>query len=690
MTSDGRLLPGLREAIAGWIGRVAAADPARQRARLGTRAAASVGIALGVMEPIASSARQPVTVVMLAGVIAMTSATSVKDGRRLAALLTIGEATAISLAVVACAAVLSPHPMAADIAFVAVMTGSVLLRRWGQRGFALGQLAFMTYFFALFLDARVHQLAWLSLAVLVGAGATAVVRCLLLPDRPATDLRSSLRALEGRIADLADEARAWLTATGDDPAQLRTRRLIRAGSRLGEVALIVERLLEQPAAPTLVDDVDAVRGLVFDVEVAAEHLADAVRHDGPQLSDRARARLAARAGRLAAAARAGRPVRAPRTDPLAVTARAGRSRDDDAPHLAGAFARVEAGLADLTRVVVTGRLFDGFGPVAAPPAAAAPVSRTALEHTTRTTIQVAIAGALAMVAGKQISSARWFWAVLASYVVFVNASTRTATLRRALGRVVGTVLGVAGGLLLGKAIAGDTRLAVVLIVLLVFAAFWLVSVSYTALVLCFTLTVAALYSILGTLSWSLMRLRIEETVAGALIGAAVSVVVLPRRGSTAITDDIDNVLVAARDLLDRVSAPDHDPVSVRAAVRRLDQAFQDLRTTVRPTVVGLPGPMPQRRRRQLMQAAGIRYWARTLAIRADQGVAPQRLATVRAHIEQVRQVLASGGHVDLGTDEPQPDADPVDAAARHLDEALGALVAERAGAVPEDVAVPVG
>jgi hypothetical protein len=91
-----------------------------------------------------------------------------------------------------------------------------------------------------------------------------------------------------------------------------------------------------------------------------------------------------------------------------------------------------------------------------------------------------------------------------------------------------------------------------------------------------------------------------------------------------------------------------------------------------------------------MQAAGIRYWARTLALRADQGVAPQRLATVRAHIEQVRQVLASGGHVDLGTDEPQPDADPVDAAARHLDEALGALVAERAGAVPEDVAVPVG
>jgi hypothetical protein len=374
VTSSGRVLPSLREAVAAWQGRSAAADPAGQRVRLATRAAASLGLALAVMEPIASSNGQPVTVVMLAGVVAMTLASSVKDGRRLASLVTIAEATLIMLAIVACAAVLNPYPTAADIAFVVVMTGSVALRRYGQRGFALGQLAFTTYFFALFLDARVHQLAWLTVSVLVGSVATAVVRTMLLPDRPAADLRRALRALEGRGADLADEVRAWLTATGADPAQLRTRRLIRAGSRLGEVALIVERLLEAPESAALVDDVDALRGLVFDVELAAEHLSDAVRHDGPELSDRARARFAARASRLAAAARAGRPVRAARADALATTAAAARSRADDAPHLAAAFARFEAGLAELNQVVVTGRLFDGFGPAAAAPqAAAAPV-----------------------------------------------------------------------------------------------------------------------------------------------------------------------------------------------------------------------------------------------------------------------------------------------------------------------------
>lgn len=689
MTSTGRVPSGLREAVSTWGGRVAAADPARQRARLATRAAASLGLAVAVMEPLAVNAGQPVRVVMMAGIVAMTSATSVKDGHRLAALVTIGQATVVSLAVVACAAVLSPYPTAADIAFVVVMTGSVLVRRWGQRGFALGQLGFQTYFFALFLDARVAQLPWLSVGVLVGSAATAAVRCLLLPDRPAADLRRSLRALSGRVADLADEARAWLTATGVDPAQLRTRRLIRAGSRLGEVALIVERLLEAPQAAELVDDLDALRGLVFDVEVAAEQLSDAVRHEGPGLSDRARARYAARAGRLAAAARAGRPVRAGRSDALAATARAAQPRADDAPDLAEAFARVEAGLGELRAVAVTGRLLDGFVPTAAPPPAA-PVSKAALAHTTRTTIQVAIAGALAMVAGKQISSARWFWAVLASYVVFVNATTRTATLRRAVGRVAGTVLGVAGGLLLGKAITGDPDLAVALIIVLVFVAFWAVAVSYTALVLCFTLTLAALYSILGTLSWSLMRLRIEETVAGALIGAAVSVVVLPRRGGAAISDDLDGVLVATRDLLDRVAAPDHDPVVVRAAVRRLDQTFQDLRLTVRPAVVGLPGPVPQSRRRQLMHAAGIRYWARTLAVSAQDGLPVDRLASVRSHIEQVREAIGQGGCADFVTEDPSGQPDEVAAALRHLDEALAALVAERTGAEPESVTVPVG
>jgi hypothetical protein len=125
-------------------------------------------------------------------------------------------------------------------------------------------------------------------------------------------------------------------------------------------------------------------------------------------------------------------------------------------------------------------------------------------------------------------------------------------------------------------------------------------------------------------------------------------------------------------------------------MRRVDQAFQDLRQTVRPTIVGLPGPMPQSRRRQLMYAAGIRYWARTLAVKAMDGLPPEDLAGVRSHIEQVRQALPYGGQVQFTpADEPQQ-AGAVPGAIRHLDEALAALVAERTNPTPTAIAVPVG
>ena len=161
-----------------------------------------------------------------------------------------------------------------------------------------------------------------------------------------------------------------------------------------------------------------------------------------------------------------------------------------------------------------------------------------------------------------------------------------------------------------------------------------------------------------------------------LIGAAVAVVVLPRRASDAVDDDIDGVLAATAELLDQLGSDGVDRTAVRAAVRRVDQRFQDLRLTIQPTIVGLPGPVPMSRRRQLLHVASIRYWARTLAVAADQGVPFERVAPVRSRVEQVRQLVADGGTADLVPHEPAP-ADPVGSALRHLDEALAALVDER-------------
>src|SRR6202034_4592683 len=66
------------------------------------------------------------------------------------------------------AALVSPHPVIADVLFVVVVFGAAYARRFGPRGTALGMVTFMSYFFSLYLRAKFSELPWLIGAVLVG------------------------------------------------------------------------------------------------------------------------------------------------------------------------------------------------------------------------------------------------------------------------------------------------------------------------------------------------------------------------------------------------------------------------------------------------------------------------------------------------------------------------------------------
>ena len=72
------------------------------------------------------------------------------------------------------AALLAPDQLASDIVFGVVVFIAVYIRRFGPRGRALGMVAFMAYFFNLFLRAGVHELPWMIVAVLVGTLSTFV------------------------------------------------------------------------------------------------------------------------------------------------------------------------------------------------------------------------------------------------------------------------------------------------------------------------------------------------------------------------------------------------------------------------------------------------------------------------------------------------------------------------------------
>ncbi|MFD5799447.1 FUSC family protein, partial [Streptomyces diastatochromogenes] len=164
-----------------------------------------------------------------------------------------------------------------------------------------------------------------------------------------------------------------------------------------------------------------------------------------------------------------------------------------------------------------------------PPAAvpAPPVGSGLARVTTRQAVQAVAGAGFALVVGQLVSGQRWYWAVGATWWVFVNTASRGETLVRGFRRVLGTVIGVALGLLVAAPVHGAPVPTAVLVAVAVVGIFYTAAVSYTWMMLWVTLLAELLYGLLGVLSPALLALRLAETAVGAL-GAVLAVLfVLP-------------------------------------------------------------------------------------------------------------------------------------------------------------------
>lgn len=147
--------------------------------------------------------------------------------------------------------------------------------------------------------------------------------------------------------------------------------------------------------------------------------------------------------------------------------------------------------------------------------------------TTRQAIQVTVAGAFALAAGQLLSHERWYWAVGAAWWIFVNTNARGETLVRGFRRVLGTMTGIAAGMLVALPVQGAMGPTAALVMLCVFGIFYTAPVSYSWMMFAVTLMVSLLYGLLGALEPALLALRLAETTVGA-VGAALAVtLVLP-------------------------------------------------------------------------------------------------------------------------------------------------------------------
>ncbi|HKT07175.1 MAG TPA: FUSC family protein, partial [Gemmatimonadaceae bacterium] len=258
-------------------------------------------------------------------------------------------------------------------------------------------------------------------------------------------------------------------------------------------------------------------------------------------------------------------------------------------------------------------------------------SREALRPTLRLAIQAAIAAALAMVAGHPLSSERWYWAVIGAFVVFLRATNRAESLSRAWQRILGTVGGVALGVVIADAVGADRRAALVLLYLSVFGAFYLAPLSYAWMIVFVTTALALLYDTLGNYSAALLSLRLEETLIGASIGAVVASVVLPAPARLSVDQRAADLLRESSRAVEALTAADASSLSPRARLRlarRVDRAAQRFRQATRPVwEINLPLHVP-RFMHSARAAVDLAYAVRHLVARS--GAAAREDAPVRA------------------------------------------------------------
>jgi uncharacterized membrane protein YccC len=650
----------MRHALDTVLDRFAAADPGTLRLRQAIRTAVSVVLAIAALALL----RLPITTIMLGTIVAMMSAMSVNDRSTRAKAVTfllLPLSAGFSITV---SSLLEPWPPLGDAAFLVIIFVAVYLRRYAPRGFSVGMVAFMVFFFSLFIHATLPQLPLLLLAVAVALCCSALGHFVLVPRKPRLALRRIVVAFRARLGQLVDAA-AHLV---EDPDKRRHEQLRRRVARLHECALMIETELADLVDPL---EFDQWQQNVVDLELTGERVAIAARRlvAGGEIGPEVRAGLVAELRELRVlAGRDPRPALAYEDDmSIGRLSEIGRQLDamDNPPHvtrlrraireLAVSITSARAELESDTPALVAeddrpGRHRRPDEPEAEPsvPAAEAP---TGLRLTTRQAIQAVIGAGLAILGGELVSTSRWYWAVITAFLVFANTTSRGDILIRGFRRTVGTLLGILAGMVAATLVSGQNALILILIIGCITLGVYVVQVSYGLMTFFMTMMLALLYSLIGTFTPEVLVLRLEETALGALAGGIAAVLVLPTKTRTIIMEDVAAVLTALRQFVGDATGllRDADAVDLIDQSREIDKKLADLRKAAEPmTHVISPYRNQRSELRHLLAILGsCAFHARDLAANAEPALLAQddRLPRTSARISQNldRLIAAVGG-----------------------------------------------
>jgi uncharacterized membrane protein YccC len=621
------------------VARLAATDPGLLRLLLAARGTLSVGLTATAMALVAAATGHPITDFAFGVVLSMVGPFVMRDptrAQRQATLFLLLPPAAIA---VTATCLLHPYPPSGEIWFLALVFLGALLQARHPRALGMGLIGVIMTYVGLYLRLLLDTLAFQLGSLLIGAAMIWTVCFVLLPLRPVATLQRAVRSVQrraGRILRAVGE-----TPDAPDPAPLR-RHLV----RLNEAALAAEDQLVLLDEPSRLD----VRLHLFELEQAVARLIALVSAGG--VADRHWDRLRVMAERLRFG-RAGRQS--------ALPARA----DDPVRDTLAALTRASAGLDQAASRAVA---------ASAVPVLPSPPPPGKLAW--RGAVQVTLASLVAMLGGMALSPQRWFWAVITVYVVFLNTRTRGDAIHKGSHRVVGTLIGLLGGLLVALSIDGNHIAECAIMLTAVFGIYYFYAVSYSIAIFCVTVLLGMIYGMLGTPLEQLLVLRLEETAIGVLAAGLAATFVWPTPTSHQVRLSGLAVLRSLRDVVQAsmASLDGGPPLAPIEAVRRLDRQMGDLRLALVPVAAGRFIMRRARVDRPVTALLACAEAARVLAGSVARGAGAAEAAALRRQAAQVEARIAamlSGDAVPEGCDAVA--AGPAGEALRRLDMALSML-----------------
>ncbi|PDT18158.1 hypothetical protein CO670_05025 [Rhizobium sp. J15] len=573
-------------------------DPALSRLRMGSRVTLSIVLSFVILYAISTLiVPLPVASYGLGIVLSIEGGVAVRDKGSTRQLITRLLGCLASVIVVGIAAALESQRILSDFIFLAVIFLASSGRVYGPRGFAIGMFAFTSYFMGSYFHPKMAELPLVVIGPVVSALVSHWVRAVLLPDNWRRDLLRSLESVRGRINQILFKLAA-LAADGKIEEADR-QELRQLEERLKEVVLMAESFIPRPPGGVF-DGASAPAAelaiRLFDAHLAAESAIVLSFQSPPSFA----------------------LVHAVIEDDKAVLSDEEKAVADKDGQPQGETVRALLWLAaarrQLMETIDAGRRAN-FAEIASVDeiSTAAPIDFSLKNPLIRSALQITLAAAIAMTLGLALSRERWFWAVLASFLVFTNTNSRGDTAIKALQRSIGTLFGIAFGLVLATLLAGHPAIAIAFSVACIFLAFFFLQISYATMTFFISIVLCLVYGMMGVLTFDLLKLRLEETVIGAVAGTLVAFLVLPARTRGALDTAIAKWFDALRELLSAVSEKKSQPELIVVS-QKVDACYRDITLAARPlgstwSIVTRPGQI----RRTLAIFLSATYWSRILA-----------------------------------------------------------------------------